>query len=131
MAVAEDSHVAVYFIRDDDDAALMAEMSQTAQGVGIPTDARGVVGIGEDEHAAFGVADGGELGEVHCVGGGTASSFDEDAINTGFPSYNSSSVSTGPLRSPIFKMLLFPSFSTMICAFSFKRVFFSNDGFEI
>ena len=55
-------------IRDDDDAALVAEMSQTAQGVGIPTDARRVVGIGEDEHAAFGVADRGELVEVHGVG---------------------------------------------------------------
>ena len=47
----------------------MAEMRQATQCVGIPTYTGRIMGIGENEHAAFGVAYLGKLVEVHRVRG--------------------------------------------------------------
>ena len=67
MPVAEECHIAVYLVRDDDDASLVTEMSQMPECVGIPAHAGRVVRIGEDEHAALLVAYFSQLVEIHGV----------------------------------------------------------------
>ena len=53
MTVAEDSHVAMYLVAYDDDATLVADVCKALQCLPVPADACGVVGIRENEHAAF------------------------------------------------------------------------------
>ena len=61
------SHVAVYLVRNDDDATLRTEVGKAAQGVYIPYDASRIVRIGEYQHAALLVSHLGKTLEVHRV----------------------------------------------------------------
>ena len=67
VAVAEEGHVAVYLVAEDDNVAVVAEAGQPAQRVGGPAEACGVVRIAEDEQLAALVGHLGQLFEVHVV----------------------------------------------------------------
>ena len=67
MLVAEDSHIRVNLVADDDDVMLRAEVGETAQRVCIPCYARRVVRVGEYEHAALLVSHFRQILKVHRV----------------------------------------------------------------
>lgn len=60
-------HVAVDLVRDDHDAAAVADRGQPAQRLLRPDDARGIVWVGEEQQPAVVVQKGFELLEVHFV----------------------------------------------------------------
>ena len=60
-------HVAVDLVRDDHDAAAVADRGQPAQRLLRPDDARGIVRVGEEQQPAVVVQKGFELLEVHFV----------------------------------------------------------------
>ena len=65
VLVSRMRHVAMYLVRDDDDAALRTEVGKAAEGVHVPYDASRIVRVGEYEHAAFLVCHLGKSVEVH------------------------------------------------------------------
>ena len=67
MAVAEQCHVAVYLVADDDDVVVVAEAGKPCQCPAVPAYPGGVVRVAQEKHAASRVAHLLEIPEVHAV----------------------------------------------------------------
>ena len=67
MLMPEDGHVAMNLVADDEDVVAVAEVGQPDQRLTAPADARRVVGIAEDEHAALVIGHLLEVVEVHLI----------------------------------------------------------------
>lgn len=67
VLVTEEGQVTVDLITDDKEVVVIAEGSEVLQCLLIPTDSRGIMGVAEDEKAAFVVADLLEVVEIDVV----------------------------------------------------------------
>ena len=67
VLVSEDGHVAVYLITDDEDISLFAEVGESDECIAVPAYSGGVVGVAENEDAAFVVGYSFQVIEVHLV----------------------------------------------------------------
>ena len=67
VAVAPKRHIAMYFVADDDDTALMAKSGKTPKRGGVPYHSGRVVRVGEDKHTTLVVCHLCQVVKVHLI----------------------------------------------------------------
>ncbi len=67
MGVAPQGHVGMNFVGDDNDTVFVAELGQSDKGRTVPDNATWIVGIAQDQQAAFVVCDLLKIVEIHGV----------------------------------------------------------------